>query len=271
MHAVLKRNGSDSTSSWIDAGLLQAGGNLNRSDTEFSPSRLWKRDIASSMSTVRLALPTHALVEDLESQGWDWSGELDYLSAASIYPVKSRSETLVTERLFHLSRWNGDLEYIWLPDENSFLAGTATAAHGIGNAANDDFARQAVTIPTAEDYGGELDSIWDRLTELRQEAAIDDIELSESSFADLIAFISGLADIRRPALALLDSGTFRAVWKNDAKEQVAIHFKGEGNANYVLFHLSDGKMQRDYGYGSIAHVEQLVTANHLWRLIVNEG
>jgi hypothetical protein len=133
--------------------------------------------------------------------------------------------------------------------------------------ANDVDSAEPTSLADSESVKG----ISQRLGDLSEEASSDGISISLSSKADLWKFVATAAPSRRPSLSLLDTGTIRAVWKNTAKEQVAVHFKGDGSANYVLFYLREENMVRDYGTGKIEHVRELITEQKLWRLLANEG
>jgi hypothetical protein len=110
-----------------------------------------------------------------------------------------------------------------------------------------------------------------RLAELAVHAREDGTEISSVSRDDFLDFLTDRSVEFRPALSILDAGTIRAVWKNAQREQVAIHFKGDGQVNYVLFHLVDGRMNRSFDRSTIQEVPGVIYKHDLWRLLINEG
>lgn len=74
-----------------------------------------------------------------------------------------------------------------------------------------------------------------RLRELQIDAVRSGDLLSQGSLGDLRAFLEPLEFAHRPAIFLLDNGNFRALWKNEANEQVGLQFLGGGLVQYVIF------------------------------------
>jgi hypothetical protein len=99
-----------------------------------------------------------------------------------------------------------------------------------------------------------------RLRELRVDAEANGEALSELSLADLRAFLGSLPLARRPAIFLLDNGNLRALWKNDAKEQVGLQFLGNGEVQFVIFaqRQYDSAMAREAGTRSLSAIRALV-------------
>jgi hypothetical protein len=111
-------------------------------------------------------------------------------------------------------------------------------------------------------------TVFGRVRELMDLAHEDQIEMSSSSFWDLWAFISNRPTAPVPNVFALDSGHFRAVWKNPQGERVALEFQGNQIVAFVIFQydLSLEKMMRMAGMQVLNRVEAQITAarvNHL--------
>ena len=74
-----------------------------------------------------------------------------------------------------------------------------------------------------------------RIEELRNEAALDGIEVNGASERDFWSFVRLGDPDRRAGVMLLDNGNLRAVWKGDDSTRVGIQFLGGGRAEYVIF------------------------------------
>lgn len=82
-----------------------------------------------------------------------------------------------------------------------------------------------------------------RVQFLRIEAEIDRVPFSDASFSDLQAFMRETRPRVRPSLFLNDNGNLRALWKNDAGEQIGLQFLGEGNIQFVIFKRRPGTLR----------------------------
>jgi hypothetical protein len=93
---------------------------------------------------------------------------------------------------------------------------------------------------------------------------------SEASLDDLRAFMSEVALSIRPSIFLLDNGNLRAVWRNAAKEQVALQFLGDKVVQYVMFARRENPpmMMRDAGQDTLAHIRDKIAANGCNHLLV---
>lgn len=111
----------------------------------------------------------------------------------------------------------------------------------------------------------------DRLFSLMADARSDGVEPLTQSLLDFFRFLVANRVNVRPALSMTDAGAIRAVWKNSDKEQVALHFKGEDVVNYVIFHLNDKVMLRDFAQELTNKIPVILTEKDLWRLLRNEG
>ena len=108
-----------------------------------------------------------------------------------------------------------------------------------------------------------------RIDRLKDLATEDGVEISAASERDLRAFLDSAAPSRRPYIALLDNGNFRAVWKNAELEQVGLQFLGDSEVQYVLFALRPPKrfMARAAGQDVLTHIERWIESYGLSRLM----
>ncbi|WP_064809824.1 MULTISPECIES: hypothetical protein [Rhizobium] len=111
----------------------------------------------------------------------------------------------------------------------------------------------------------------ERLQDLRDDAADDGIAILVDSLTDFLRFSLVNRVSVRPSLSIVDTGAIRAVWKNADREQIALHFKGSDVVNYVLFHLQEGAMLREFAQVNLSEVKDLIKQKQLWRLLINEG
>lgn len=126
------------------------------------------------------------------------------------------------------------------------------------------------TVTLADDSSasvGAAPAIVQRLVALATDSLDDGVELARASYLDLLRFVSLNRVQIKPTLSALDSGAVRSVWKNGEREQVAVHFLGERQGNYVLFFLENGKMKREYGRASTSEIAGLIERKGLWRLL----
>jgi hypothetical protein len=105
--------------------------------------------------------------------------------------------------------------------------------------------------------------IEERLRELRIDAVLGGERFSESSEQDLRDLLGSLALTRRPSIFLLDNGNLRALWRNDAKEQVGLQFLGAGAVQFVMFKLRKDPpmMARDWGVDVLSAIKPRITVN----------
>jgi hypothetical protein len=111
-------------------------------------------------------------------------------------------------------------------------------------------------------------SVFKRISELMELAVEDEIEMSPSSFWDLWSFISAPSLVHAPNVFALDSGYFRAVWKNSEGERVALEFQGSQTVAFVIFEYdrSVDKMMRIAGTQALSRVQaqiRVACADHL--------
>ena len=108
-----------------------------------------------------------------------------------------------------------------------------------------------------------------RIGRLKDLASEEGIEPSAASERDLRAFLDSVAPSRRPYIALLDNGNFRAVWKNTELEQVGLQFLGNSEVQYVLFALRPPKrfVARAAGRDVLTHIKRWIESYGLSRLM----
>jgi hypothetical protein len=112
--------------------------------------------------------------------------------------------------------------------------------------------------------------IEQRLDELKAIAIHEHIAPSEESESDFRCFIRSRILKRRPYIFLLESGNFRALWKNDQDEQIGLQFLGGRKVQYVIFaRRSDPEMiVRSSGRDNIKGIERLIDAYDELREII---
>lgn len=108
-----------------------------------------------------------------------------------------------------------------------------------------------------------------RVQELKTDARTEGHPVSAASEEDLLAFLDDHVFTHRPFITLLDNGNLRALWKNDADEQIGIQFRGEKQVQYVLFARREGQdyMARVSGRDNVANIGRQIDALTLGRLM----
>ena len=81
--------------------------------------------------------------------------------------------------------------------------------------------------------------VGERLSELRELAAEDEVAISAASEEGLVRFLAREGVTLRPALALLDSGELRALWQA-GEDQVGLRFVSDGRVAYVCLAQREG-------------------------------
>ncbi|MCA3172752.1 MAG: hypothetical protein ING25_06795 [Burkholderiales bacterium] len=79
-----------------------------------------------------------------------------------------------------------------------------------------------------------------RIQSLKVEAELDGVTFSVASYADFVSFLVETRPRSRPSLFLHDNGNLRALWRNNAREQVGLQFLGGGNIQFVIFKRRSG-------------------------------
>ena len=108
-----------------------------------------------------------------------------------------------------------------------------------------------------------------RIDGLKDLATEEGVEISAASESDLCAFLDSVLPSRRPYIALLDNGNFRAVWRNSEQEQVGLQFLGDSEVQYVLFALRPPNrfMARAAGRDVLTYIERWIEGYGLSRLM----
>ena len=112
--------------------------------------------------------------------------------------------------------------------------------------------------------------IQERLRELHADASRSGEPFSPSSLADLTGFVESIIPLtHRPSIFLLDNGNLRAVWRNAAKEQVALQFLGQGVVQFVIFiqRQQPPMMSRTAGTDALANIRARIIEGDCARLI----
>lgn len=95
-----------------------------------------------------------------------------------------------------------------------------------------------------------------RVQALKIEAQLDGVPFSLASHEDFFSFLKETQPRSRPALFLNDNGNLRALWRNNAREQVGLQFLGGGNVQFVIFKQRPGAdaMTRVAGVDTTANI-----------------
>ena len=99
-----------------------------------------------------------------------------------------------------------------------------------------------------------MDAARERVDALKREAGAAGLPVSEGSERDFLRFLGDHPVERRPYLALLDNGNFRAVWKGPDGEQIGLQFRGGAEVQFVLF----AKRNRSRDNGTILRARHAV-------------
>jgi hypothetical protein len=112
-----------------------------------------------------------------------------------------------------------------------------------------------------------------RLGELKRCGAEEGLPWSQESENDFWAFVSLRASLREPGVILVDNGNLRAVWRNEAGEQVALEFRGYRQVYFVFFaRRPEGPaMARSVGEDSILRINEKIASDNLTGLLSGEG
>jgi hypothetical protein len=111
--------------------------------------------------------------------------------------------------------------------------------------------------------------IESRLLELRHDAELAGEPFSAASLDAFWAFLDSHPNAIRPAIFLLDNGNLRALWKNDAREQVGLQFLGNGDVQFVIFSRQHGsfEMTREAGLRPLDEIGALIAETDGERLL----
>ena len=113
-----------------------------------------------------------------------------------------------------------------------------------------------------------MDAARERVDALKREAGAVGLPVSEGSERDFLRFLGDHPVERRPYLALLDNGNFRAVWKGPDGEQIGLQFRGGAEVQFVLFakRTDPEIMVRSSGRDTLSGIDRQIAAHDLWRL-----
>jgi hypothetical protein len=150
-----------------------------------------------------------------------------------------------------------------VPEEDSSSRSTV-AKFGV-----DDPVRELIAIEAARLFGQQLinEQMQNRVRELHIDALRSQDPFSEASFNDLKQLIGTVRLTRRPSIFLLDNGNLRALWKNDANEQVGLQFLGRGAVQFVMFAKRPTFMMRESGVDELSAIADRLRANGCDRLL----
>lgn len=127
--------------------------------------------------------------------------------------------------------------------------------------------RQRYLVPANRDDPN-YDSIEEQIEELRQHSREDDDVFSEASAAEASRFCHELAADYEPAIFLLANGNLRAIWRNEAKDQIGIQFMPDGVLQYVMLRDREGltlkALGEDVSHDKIRHTVEVQELVGLW-------
>jgi hypothetical protein len=111
-----------------------------------------------------------------------------------------------------------------------------------------------------------------RVEELKREGAFEKLPWSAVSESDFWRFIKlQPITLKKPSLSLMDNGHLAASWRNRAKEQVALEFRGHGSVFFAIFakrHLAEGPaMARSVGEENLFQLNTKLKAEKLEELV----
>ena len=109
-----------------------------------------------------------------------------------------------------------------------------------------------------------------RVTYLREEAAIENIDINHASERDFWSFADSHPFQKRASLVLCDNGNLKAVWKDAEASHLGIQFLGNGQGEYVIFKYRQGasEISRVAGIDTIPGINDQLSAFDL-RTLVN--
>jgi hypothetical protein len=117
-----------------------------------------------------------------------------------------------------------------------------------------------------------LNAVRARLRELKIDAQLEGYAVSTASEDDLLRYLKNHHFKHPPFISLLDNGNLRILWKNAAKEQIGIQFRGNGEVQFVLFakRPESDTIARLSGRDLLSRLDQQIEALNLGRLMTDE-
>lgn len=110
-----------------------------------------------------------------------------------------------------------------------------------------------------------------RVSDLRQMAAEEDIEVSDYSISSAEKFIDSLPSVSMPSTFLLDNGNIRLVWVNETGEQIGLQFRSSTEVQYVLLKVRDGMSVHSMGVDVLGSVTQIIRSLGLFHVMANSN
>ena len=108
-----------------------------------------------------------------------------------------------------------------------------------------------------------------RIEALRADAELDELTINVDSEQDFWDFIRSTCYLRRAALALMNNGNIRAVWKAEDSSHLGIPFLGDGEVQYVIFRRRSygRKVSRVAGIDTLSGIKNQIAAFDLISLM----
>ena len=104
----------------------------------------------------------------------------------------------------------------------------------------------------------DLSAVIERLKELQEVAAEEEIEFHEASAQEAIEWLRSIAPRELPSAFLVNNGNVRLLWREDGK-QLGVQFLGNGLAQFVFLGEND-QTDRVLGTRSVHDLGKLIAA-----------
>jgi hypothetical protein len=112
-----------------------------------------------------------------------------------------------------------------------------------------------------------LNTLCERMDELRVIAADEGLGFSEDSAASAVAFARSLNRSRQPSAFLLGNGKVRLLWVTEANEQIGLQFRSDEQVQFVLFKLREKRLVHTMGSDTSSGVLQTIAAMGLMHVL----
>lgn len=114
-----------------------------------------------------------------------------------------------------------------------------------------------------------LGLIQQRISVLERLGEEDGVSPSEESKNFLKEFFSKRLITKKPFIFLLENGNFRAVWKDEEKQQIGLQFLPDGNIQFVIFakRPQAPELAQSYGVDTPEGITRILEANRSQTLL----
>jgi hypothetical protein len=162
-----------------------------------------------------------------------------------------------------------EISVIHLHPKLRIVPGDSSSRSTVAKFGIDDPVHELIAIEAAHLFRQQIinEQMQNRVRELHIDALRSQDPFSLASFNDLKEFIGTVRLTSRPSIFLLDNGNLRALWKNDANEQVGLQFLGRGAVQFVMFAKRPTFMMRESGVDELSAIANRLRANGCDRLL----